>query len=207
MDTRNAREHERSTFVVALAMVLLGLGDGHAQSSLDPGCAAPEHRQFDFWEGAWTVTDSAGTVLGTNDVTRIAGGCGLQEHWRGVRGGEGMSLNVWQPSLERWTQFWVGTGAVLFLTGGVDEEGRIVLQGERQMPEGPVLDRIIWTPLPEGEVRQQWETSADGGLTWQRTFTGLYRRRDTPPDRQASFMRSSTRPSRARSAPGRFCPA
>lgn len=163
-----------------LPIVLFGLahGAGHAQSSLDPGCTAPEHRQFDFWVGAWTVTDSAGAVLGTNDVTRIAGGCGLREHWRSARGGEGMSLNVWQPALERWTQFWVGADVVLSLFGGLDGDGRMVLEGERQMPDGPLLDRIIWTPLREGEVRQEWDVSRDGGLSWQRTFSGIYRPRD-----------------------------
>lgn len=150
-----------------------------AQSTLDANCAAAEHRQFDFWVGSWSVTDSAGRVLGENDITRIAGGCGLREHWRGARGAEGMSLNVWQPALERWTQFWVGTGVVLALTGGLDADGRMVLQGERQTPDGPLLDRITWTPLPSGEVRQQWDVSRDSGATWTRIFEGIYRPRES----------------------------
>lgn len=146
-----------------------------AQSTLDSACTASEHRQFDFWVGAWTVTDSSGRVLGTNEITRIAGGCGLWEHWHGRRG-EGMSLNVWQPALGRWTQFWVGTGVVLELTGGLDPEGRMVLEGERHTADGTARDRVTWESLPSGGVRQVWEVSRDGGAMWRRVFEGLYRR-------------------------------
>jgi hypothetical protein len=37
-------------------------------------------------------------------------------------------------------------------------------------------NRITWTPSPEGSVQQLWETSSDGGKTWQVTFDGRYRR-------------------------------
>jgi hypothetical protein len=160
-----------------LAPLALALGSqaGHAQSTLDSACAAAEHRHFDFWVGAWTVTDSAGRVLGTNEITRIAGGCGLREHWRGAQGGEGMSLNVWQPALGQWTQFWVGAGVVLRLTGGLDGKGHMVLEGERQGPSGAARDRLTWEPMPEGAVRQIWEVSQDGGVTWRRIFEGVYR--------------------------------
>jgi acyl-homoserine-lactone acylase len=117
-----------------------------AQSNLGAGCDATEHRQFDYWLGSWTVTDSTGRLLGENDVVRIADGCGLREPWRGARGGEGTSLNVWQPELGRGTQFWVGTGVVLELSGGLDADGRMVLQGERPTPDRSALDRINWTP-------------------------------------------------------------
>jgi hypothetical protein len=31
--------------------------------------------------------------------------------------------------------------------------------------------------LPDGRVRQHWETSKDGGATWTTAFDGYYRRR------------------------------
>lgn len=162
-------------YLLAPLVLALSAQAGYAQSTLDSACAATEHRQFDFWIGAWTVTDSAGQVLGTNEITRIAGGCGLREHWRGARGGEGMSLNVWQPALGGWTQFWVGTGVVLQLTGGLDANGRMVMEGERRGPGGAARDRLTWEPMPEGAVRQIWEVSQDGGATWRRLFVGVYR--------------------------------
>jgi hypothetical protein len=38
------------------------------------------------------------------------------------------------------------------------------------------MERISWTPLPRGDVRQLWERSADGGRTWTVIFDGRYSR-------------------------------
>ena len=35
------------------------------------------------------------------------------------------------------------------------------------------LHRITWTPLPDGKIRQLWETSSDG-KAWSEAFDGLY---------------------------------
>jgi hypothetical protein len=139
-------------------------------------CAAEEHRQFDFWIGDWEVTDSTGAVAGTNVVSRVANGCGLQEYWRGAGGGNGTSLNWYDPQAGEWHQLWVGLGVYLYLTGGL-EDGAMVLAGERQTPNGKVTDRIVWTPLEDGRVRQVWDMSSDGGRSWQLLFDGLYTRR------------------------------
>lgn len=140
-------------------------------------CRDPEHRQFDFWVGQWEVRDAEGTRVGHNDIERIAGGCGLLESWRSVDGGRGMSINAYDPDRERWTQRWVGAGATLWLEGGL-EDGRMVLSsiGLRRTPRGEVLDRIIWSPLPDGRVRQVWEVSQDEGDSWQTIFVGFYSR-------------------------------
>jgi hypothetical protein len=39
---------------------------------------------------------------------------------------------------------------------------------------GLLKHRITWTPQPDGRVRQFWETSSDGGQTWNAAFDGLY---------------------------------
>lgn len=144
-----------------------------------PGCTAAEHRQFDFWLGDWTVTDSAGgTPYGTNVVTAEESGCLVHEHWRGSRGGTGQSLNFYDAQAKRWEQVWVASGgSVLTLTGGLDGK-RMVLEGDTTSPNGQVSrNRIAWTPKPDGRVRQVWSTSTDGGKTWKVTFDGWYRKK------------------------------
>lgn len=156
-------------------------GEASAQEVASERCRAPEHRQFDFWLGRWEVRNADGDVVGHNEIRRIAGGCGLLESWRGTGGGVGTSVNAYDADLGRWTQRWVGAGATLWLEGALEEgpEGRrMVLQGTRprSTPRGQVLDRITWTPLSDGRVRQVWETSSDGGETWGEIFVGLYGR-------------------------------
>jgi hypothetical protein len=178
-----------ATALVALASIASPAGAQDAPTGQDPiveRCQAPEHRQFDFWLGRWEVRNPDGDVVGHNEIARVAGGCGLLERWRGARGSTGVSVNAYDPDLGRWTQRWVGDGATLWLEGGLEEglerpqgpEGPrpMVLSGTapRATPRGQVLDRISWTPLPDGRVRQVWEVSDDGGATWREIFVGLY---------------------------------
>lgn len=147
------------------------------EASGEPGtaerCRGLEHREFDFWVGTWDVRSAEGELLGTNEIRRVAGGCGLLENWRGAGGGEGMSINAYDRERQRWTQRWVGVGATLWLEGGL-EERQMVLAGKRSTPRGEVLDRITWTPLPGGRLRQVWDVSADAGESWQPIFEGFY---------------------------------
>lgn len=148
-----------------------------ADTVVAPRCTAPEHRQFDFWVGEWTVRNQDGAVLGRNEITRVARGCGLLERWSGARGGTGISVNTYDDALGRWTQRWVGDGSTLWLEGSL-RDGSMVLTGTapRVTPNGTVRDRITWTPLPDGRVSQVWEVSSDDGATWSIGFHGLYER-------------------------------
>jgi hypothetical protein len=141
-----------------------------------PPCSAHEHRQFDFWIGEWEVT-ARGNVAGRNTIRPLMGGCVLHEHWRGARGLEGQSFNLYDAATGRWHQTWVdGNGTLLLLEGGL-VEGSMVLEGDRPGPQGgTVRNRITWSLLPDGAVRQLWERSSDGGATWAVAFDGLYRR-------------------------------
>ena len=144
-----------------------------------PGCAAAEHRQFDFWLGEWQVTDSTATrILGSNVITREESGCVVRERWTGAGGGTGQSMNFYDRRNGQWHQVWVASGGgVLRLTGGLDGTS-MVLEGEGVSPTGvPVRNRIAWTPQPDGRVLQLWSTSADGGKTWRAGFDGWYTRR------------------------------
>jgi len=139
-------------------------------------CAAPEHRQFDFWLGDWVVTDPQGETQGTNSVTSLLGGCVVQEHWRGAEGMEGTSLNIYDRSEGRWHQTWVDDrGLRLDLAGGLRDRSKGLEGADRKSPRGgTVRDRITWTPLEGGRVRQLWEQSKDGGKTWAVGFDGTY---------------------------------
>lgn len=148
-----------------------------AQQAAAP-CNAAEHRQFDFWLGAWEVSNPDGDVVGTNTITAVSGGCGLHEQWEGARGGVGQSLNAYDRRTGSWHQTWVGgQGLVLQLDGGL-REGAMVLEGELINGESVVLQRITWTPNSDGSVRQHWETSGDGGSSWTTAFDGTYRKID-----------------------------
>ena len=152
-----------------------------AQAPPKPACTNPEYRQFDFWLGDWNVYDPAGKLAGTNRVTLELGRCVLHEHWNGTRGSVGESFNAYDQPRGRWHQTWVDNGGtVLSLEGGL--HGRdMVLQGttpDSAAQDGQAIQRITWSPLDSGDVRQHWEASKDGGATWTTAFDGRYVRKE-----------------------------
>jgi hypothetical protein len=141
------------------------------------GCTSAEHRQFDFWIGEWEVKLPNGRHAGSNRITSIHGGCALLEEWRGNGNVTGSSLNIYDRERGRWHQTWVdGSGGLLTLEGGL-VDGAMRMTGETVEGGKRTLQRVQWTPQPDGRVRQHWEASEDGGQAWKTVFDGWYTRR------------------------------
>ncbi|MFQ5349426.1 MAG: hypothetical protein ACE5EG_03160 [Thermoanaerobaculia bacterium] len=158
-----------------LLLTLLTAGAAAAQQP--SSCDSAEHRQFDFWLGAWEVVTPDGQLAGHNTIQSVLNGCALEESWRGVTGSRGKSFNMYYARDGRWHQSWVdGAGGRLDLAGGLDSSGRMVLAGT--MPgadDGEVLHEISWEDLGDGTVKQHWRASRNGGEGWQDVFVGIYR--------------------------------
>jgi len=145
-----------------------------------PGCDAPEHRQFDFWVGEWDVFRPDGKRAGGSSIRLILGGCVVLENWKGAGGMEGWSLNIYDRSDGLWHQAWVdGSGTRLDLAGGLRGRSMVLsgvsaAAGGATAGGGKVSERITWTPLEGGKVRQLWEQLKDGGAAWTVAFDGTY---------------------------------
>jgi len=141
-----------------------------------PACAAPENRQFDFWIGDWEVRDPAGKVVGENHISSLHEGCVLFENYRAGKF-SGSSVNIYDAERGKWHQTWVdSSGGLLVIEGGF-VGGKMILAGETvdvEKPGGKIDNRITWEPLPDGRVRQLWETTKDKGTTWTTAFDGYY---------------------------------
>lgn len=143
-------------------------------------CSSPEYRQFDFWVGEWTVTNSKGQYAGENHVAVIQNGCVVQENWVGADGGLGTSFNGYFDGDRKWHQTWMDSrGGRLDLAGGL-VAGKMILRGEvpaRGEPGRRILHQITWEKHGEGRVRQRWQSSGDGGQSWTVVFDGTYARK------------------------------
>jgi hypothetical protein len=150
-------------------------------ANVNQSCSAAEFHQFDFWEGRWDVFGPAGKLAGHNTIASVQGGCALVESWTGADGGTGTSLNFYDRTDRRWHQSWIGsTGGALRLAGGLKGSGMVLAADPVVRPDGTtVVNRITWTPLADGAVRQVWEVSKDGGREWQVVFDGKYVRTPT----------------------------
>jgi hypothetical protein len=162
---------------LALAALVAG-GAAMAQTAPKPAaCQAPEPRQFDFWIGRWQVFTPDGTKVGDNLIEVIDGGCALIERWQGRGGFSGTSLNSWDASAGLWRQHWVDNQGGLLRLAGRFEGGSMVLASSGPHPDrtgATRRQRIRWTALPDGAVRQLWEQSDDEGASWAPVFDGRY---------------------------------
>jgi hypothetical protein len=141
-------------------------------------CNAPEHRQFDFWIGDWEVRTPDGATAGSNRITGVLGGCGLQENWTGASGTTGTSLNIYDAARGRWHQTWIDSQGTLLLLDGRLTDGKMILTGTTPSPGGGTMtDRITWEVRSGAGVRQLWEQSTDRGKTWTVAFDGRYTRK------------------------------
>jgi hypothetical protein len=160
--------------IVAAALTLTHLVPAAADSKPAP-CTQEQWRQFDFWVGQWSVTEQ-GKPAGTNHIERILDGCALLENWTGAQGGEGKSLNFFDRDDGLWHQTWIDrSGGALFLSGKF-ENGAMRMEGVRaaSAKQPATRHRITWTALPDGSVRQLWESSAVAKEEWVTQFDGLY---------------------------------
>ncbi len=134
--------------------------------------------EFDFWLGEWDVHTANGSYAGKNRIEKTQAGCVLVENWVSVTGVPGMSMNYFDISSNEWVQVWNGAGGTqIVIRGGLSDEG-LLLEGQiNYVANGTsALFRGLWTPLPDGRVRQFFEQSSDGGETWVPWFEGFYTR-------------------------------
>ena len=164
-------------FALAAAIAASAAALPASAADAPKGCAAAEHRQFDFWIGEWDVKLASGKVAGSNRITSIHGGCALIEEWRGAGGYTGTSLSIYDGERRRWRQTWVDSGGSLLQLDGALSDGTMSLAGETVEGETRTLQRVRWTPQADGRVRQHWESSEDGGKSWKTVFDGWYTKR------------------------------
>lgn len=138
---------------------------------------------MDFWEGEWWVTDTLGTLTGSNRIEKILDDCALQEQWLSVTGTAGLSLFYVDGETREWKQVWVTNNARA--PGGqqnktlvyVHRDRSLVFQGSYKLNGKVIFDRTILQPHHPDLVLQTIEISEDYGKTWKKTFTGIYIRK------------------------------
>lgn len=143
-----------------------------------PCLTDPINRQFDFWAGDWDVFDTNGTRVGSSHEELSLDGCLLIENWQSALGGTGKSFNTYNPGTHQWQQFWIDSNGTVTIFAGEFRDGAMRFTGTNNSPRtAPSPERLTFTPLPDGRVRQMGEVSADGGATWSVGYDFYYVRK------------------------------
>lgn len=138
----------------------------------------PRFSEFNFWVGEWDVQIAGGGVAGHNSISAEQHGCLLIENWTSATGGTGTSINYLDKTDGQWVQIWNdASGSQINIRGGMTEEGMLLTGTIHYIANDTTAPfRGLWTPLPDGRVRQFFEQSSDGGETWAPWFEGFYTR-------------------------------
>ncbi len=155
-------------------------GDAGQAQDRQPPCLADEaFNAFDFWLGEWEVHTADGTLAGENTISKVHNGCLVTESWRGAQGLVGTSINYLDRVSGEWVQIWNDAGGgQINIRGGLTDDGMLLVGKIHYISNGTTADiRGLWTPLPDGRVRQFFEQSVDGGETWTTWFEGFYKKR------------------------------
>lgn len=169
----------RPLILLAVLALLAMSAPLKAQDEAKPcPCCSEPYRQFDFWLGDWEAYGPTGNLAGTNHIVLLHGQCVIQENWSSGGGSfTGTSYNYYDAADETWNQTWVDNqGGNLQLKGSWNGAAMVLLSEPATTADGVTSQsRITWTPNEDGTVRQHWELTKDGGLTWSTLFDGLYK--------------------------------
>ncbi|HZU44954.1 MAG TPA: hypothetical protein VE994_19910 [Terriglobales bacterium] len=140
-------------------------------------CKTPEYRQFDFFVGDWDgfETSDRTHAVARNRVQVILDGCVVLEDYEGEDAHKGESFSIYDATRKVWHQTWVTNGGKLLVIEGKLENGAMVLSGSDLTEDGRRrLVRGTRKQFPGG-VRENAETSVDGGKSWQVWFDMEFR--------------------------------
>lgn len=145
-------------------------------------CTIPQQKQFDFWVGEWDLTwpgsKPAEIQHGTNNIKRIMDGCVVQENFSGgdsipLRG---TSVSTFDAPSGHWKQTWVDNQAGYLDFVGDFRDSQMILQREAIRNGKKILQRMVWKNITSSDFDWSWESSSDGGKTWQVNWPIHYKR-------------------------------
>lgn len=149
-----------------------------SQNSITPSNTS-QHRLFDFWLGEWDVYTND-ELVGHNTISLLQDGHLLQENWVSEKENfTGTSYSFYNTKIDQWQQIWVDKNGNNLLLKGTFENGKMILSSgiDSYMGEAQSRHRISWMLMPNGDVKQLWESTIDDGKIWSLQFEGIYKKK------------------------------
>jgi hypothetical protein len=172
--------YKRRIYII-LIVLFVAAGGAHAQAQAPQFPCENDARfsEFDFWIGEWDVHVASGNFAGSNVISSPYRSCVLIERWTSASGGGGMSINYLDHQSDEWVQVWNdASGSQISIRGGLTDEGMLLVGTIHYVASDTTAPfRGLWTPLPDGRVRQFFEQYDAEKDTWTPWFEGFYTRK------------------------------
>lgn len=139
---------------------------------------------FDFWVGNWDAAWDEGdgiVKLGTNAIVKDLDNTVLVENFSihsGKNAGfKGTSISVYQTRQDRWKQAWAdNNGGYFDFTGAFEGDKRMFLTAITQRGDQMVQQRMVFYNITDQSMTWDWESSQDGGKSWNLRWRIFYTR-------------------------------
>ena len=148
-----------------------------------PPCATDsDYQRLAFWVGDWEVLDSTGAHYATQRVHAVIDGCAITAEWTGRVGDRGISLSAFDRRTAEWRQVYVSNQVPVPLSVMLRRsDPSYAGPGIRFVPlveptaGGGSQTRVTVLPTGDHRVMELFETTRDGGKTWQVVFKAEHR--------------------------------
>ena len=147
-----------------------------------PLCSTEDgpYRDFDFVIGHWEMFDKDGTKLGEQVYVKREQGCLITEEWTTVTGGTGLGMTFVDPKTGLWRQVYQSSMGHIDYSGGIDENGSMVLEGiiypTDGSPTAPV--RGIWTKQDDDTMKEEFLIFNSKTNTWRTFYYGIAHKKE-----------------------------
>lgn len=139
---------------------------------------------FDFWLGKWDVSwENADGSLGsgTNHIFNRLDGKIIEENFSITEGKQkgflGMSISVFDPVKEEWHQAWADNqGGYFDFIGDIDGDKKIFKTNPLVQKDNVIIQRMVFYNIKNDSFTWDWESTKDGGRTWQLNWRIEYTR-------------------------------
>jgi hypothetical protein len=174
---------------VAAFLVCANYALGAESTPTPPAVTRDGAHDFDFDFGVWhteitrrlhPLSESTESIelSGTVTIRKVWGGKaqleeieadGPKGHW------EGMSLFLYDPLAQQWSQSFIGAANGVFSPGfvGSFHDGKGELFQQDTLDGRSVLVRATWSDITPNSHKYEEHYSADGGKTWSLSFSAL----------------------------------
>ncbi|MEM7549617.1 MAG: hypothetical protein AAF363_08080 [Bacteroidota bacterium] len=138
---------------------------------------------FDFWVGEWEASWDEGDGkkgFGTNKIEKILDGKVIRENFEisegKSKGFKGTSISVFNPQKKEWHQAWAdNNGGYYDFYGIVESDKRIFQTHVFDLPDDvKFIQRMIFYNITKNSMTWDWESSKDGGDTWNLNWRIYY---------------------------------
>ena len=135
---------------------------------------------FDFVIGNWEMFDTDGNKLGEQVYVKREQGHLITEEWTTVTGGTGLGMTFVDPKTGLWRQVYVSSLGIIDYSGGIDENGSMVLEGTIYPTDGSPSSPVqgIWTKKDDGTMKEEFLILNAKTNTWITFYLGIAHRKN-----------------------------